>query len=142
VINVAYRVAATRVGQRTDYDKLILEITTNGSMKPDEALSVAAKILIEHVMLFSDLSEDTQLEPFMQTKDTGRSVSMDMPIDELELSVRSSNCLHREGIKSLGQLLEKTEEELLAMRNFGQRSIDEVKEKLTGLGLELKKTGE
>ncbi len=142
VVNVAYRVQATRVGQRTDYDKLILEITTDGSMKPDEALSVAAKILIEHVTLFSDLSEDTHLDPFMQTRDTGRSVSMEMAIDELELSVRSSNCLHREGIKSLGQLLEKTEDELLAMRNFGQRSIDEVKEKLGALGLELKKSGE
>ncbi|MHB8781099.1 MAG: DNA-directed RNA polymerase subunit alpha [Candidatus Geothermincolia bacterium] len=142
VVNVAYRVQTTRVGQRTDYDKLILEITTDGSMKPDEALSVAAKILIEHVTLFSDLSEDTHLDPFMQTRDTGRSVSMEMAIDELELSVRSSNCLHREGVKSLGQLLEKTEDELLAMRNFGQRSIDEVKEKLGALGLELKKSGE
>ncbi len=142
VTQVAYRVEATRVGQRTDYDKLILEIDTDGSIKPDEALSVAAKILIEHVMLFSDLSKDTLLEPFKEVREAARSVSMDLPIDELELSVRSSNCLHREGIKTLGQLLEKTEDELLAMRNFGQRSIDEVKEKLAALDLELKKTGE
>ncbi|MDY6794491.1 MAG: DNA-directed RNA polymerase subunit alpha [Actinomycetota bacterium] len=141
VIRVSYYVEDTRVGQRTDYDKLVLEITTNGSMDAKDALLKASQILSGHVQIFTTLSKGEEEikevifgkeAPPMGGKDLERS------IEELELPVRVLNCLHRGGINTVGQLVEKTEEDLLALRSFGARSIEDVKEKLAKEGLSLR----
>ncbi len=140
VTRVSYKVTNCRVGQRTDYDRLTLEVHTNGSIKADEAVTMAAKVLIEHIALFSSLSGDLEVRPFAEAETGPGGAMRDMPIDELEVPVRALNCLHREGIRTVGELIDRTEEDLLAMRNFGSRSIEEVKEKLAALGLELRKS--
>jgi DNA-directed RNA polymerase subunit alpha len=134
---VAYRVENTRVGQRTDYDRLIMEITTDGSVSPEDALGYAAKIVKDHMLLFIHFDEepmeeveeevDEELEKLREL--LGRSV------DELELSVRSSNCLRRANIKTLGDLVRRTEQEMLKYRNFGKQSLKEIREILEGMGL-------
>jgi DNA-directed RNA polymerase subunit alpha len=127
----------TRVGQSTDYDKLTLDVITNGTMTPEEAVSLAAKVLSEHLGLFIDLSERGQTESFIGggTVDpvSGKGPG-DQSIEELELSVRSFNCLKRAGINTVSELCEKTEDEMMKVRNLGKKSFDEVRQKLVELG--------
>lgn len=136
---VSYSVENTRVGQRTDYNKLILEIETNGGIAPDKALSQAAKILTEHISIFLNLDgdEEKELEVFGTTARTSQTFE-NCIIEELDLSVRSYNCLKREGVNFLSDLLEKSENDLLNIRNFGSKSILEIKQKLSERGLSLK----
>ncbi len=137
ITRVSFKVTNCRVGQRTDYDKLILDVHTDGSIRPEEALSIAGTVLNDHVKLFSSLS-DVEVETHPDPKPGPGAAKLEKSIDELELSVRALNCLHREGIRTVGELVERTEEDLLAMRNFGSRSIEELKERLAAEGLELK----
>ncbi len=133
---VAYHVEDTRVGQTTDYDRLIMEIETNGSITPDEALSTAARILTEQLALFVQFSGREEVEaPVEEVKPFA---SWDIPVDELDLSVRSYNCLKRAGITKISELLQKTEEEIMNMRNLGKKSVDEIKEKLAERNLSLR----
>lgn len=139
VARCTYVVENTRVGQRTDYDKLILEVETNGAMDPSDAVARAAKIIDEHMMLFAEQAVTALSDEgiFSATLDEGESV-LDTPIEELDLSVRSYNCLKRQGVNTIGQLTECTEGDLLNIRNFGAKSIEEVKDKLQQMGLGLK----
>lgn len=145
---VAYDVEAARVGQRTDYDKLILDVTTNGSIDPKDAIAQAAEILIRQLAIFTDIEK---IEGFGESASSGidgvggesASVSLaggmeNFPIEELELGVRSYNCLKRVGIETIGDLVTKTENELAAIPNFGKKSIEEVKETLQQHGLNLR----
>ena len=128
----------TRVGQITDYDKLTLDVYTNGTLAPDEAVSLAAKVLSEHLKLFINLSESAVNATVINDKDDGeKKTVLDMSIDELELSVRSYNCLKRAGINTVSELANKTSDEMMKVRNLGRKSLDEVLLKLKGLGLEL-----
>jgi DNA-directed RNA polymerase subunit alpha len=140
---VAYDVESARVGQRTDYDKLILDVTTNGSIEPKDAIAQAAEILIRQLAIFTDL-ERMDLGPAEQL-DGGAMVDVQLahgmenfPIEELELGVRSYNCLKRVGIETIGDLVTKTENELGSIPNFGKKSIEEVKETLAQHGLRLR----
>jgi DNA-directed RNA polymerase subunit alpha len=145
---VSYDVEAARVGQRTDYDKLILDVTTNGAIEPKEAIAQAAEILIRQLAIFTDLEKmEGYGEPAMGSigDGSGDSVSVSLaggmenfPIEELELGVRSYNCLKRVGIETIGDLVTKTESELAAIPNFGKKSIEEVKETLAQHGLSLR----
>jgi DNA-directed RNA polymerase subunit alpha len=141
VVRVSYQVEDTRVGQRTDYDKLILDINTNGSLDAKEALLKASQILAGHVNIFTSLAEGEEDigEPLFGTdqKQPG-SKDWQLSIEDLELPVRVLNCLHRGGINTVGQLVEKTEDDLLGLRSFGARSIEDVKEKLEKRGLKLR----
>lgn len=133
---VAYQIEDTRVGQVTDYDRLLIEIETNGSLTPDEALSTAAGILQEQLGLFVTFSGRAEIEaPVEEAKPFA---GWDIPVDELDLSVRSYNCLKRAGITKISELLQKTEEEIMNMRNLGKKSVDEIKEKLVERNLSLK----
>ncbi|MCK4778184.1 MAG: DNA-directed RNA polymerase subunit alpha [Actinomycetia bacterium] len=134
---VTFKVENTRVGQRTNYDRLILEVETNGSITPKEAVCMAAKIINEHANLFLEQEEDKLGDIFVVDQKEGKEI-LNTPIEDLELSVRSYNCLKREGVDTLDQLIERTEGELLKLRNFGQKSIEEIKEKLAQLELSLK----
>jgi DNA-directed RNA polymerase subunit alpha len=139
VSRCTYVVENTRVGQRTDYDKLTLEVETNGSIDPGDAVARAGRIIDEHMMLFVEQA-GTPLEGegiFAAAVDEGESV-LDTPIEELDLSVRSYNCLKRQGVNTIGQLAECSENDLLNIRNFGAKSIEEVKDKLVQMGLGLK----
>lgn len=139
VTRVNFQVENTRVGQITDYDKLTLEVWTDGSVTPEEAVSIGAKILTEHLLLFVGLDEqgkDTDI--MIEKEDTSSDKSLDMPIEELDLSVRSYNCLKRAGINTVGELCSRTEEEMMKVRNLGRKSLEEVVEKLEGLGLSLR----
>ena len=129
----------TRVGQITDYDKLTLDVYTNGTLGPDEAVSLAAKVLSEHLSLFIDLSENAKEAVVMAEKpsDTKGKV-LEMNIDELELSVRSYNCLKRAGINTVEELCNKTPDDMMKVRNLGRKSLDEVLGKLQELGLQLR----
>jgi len=141
VVRVSYQVEDTRVGQRTDYDKLILDINTNGSIDAREALLKAAQILAGHVGIFTSLAEGEEEagEPlFGADHKPAGSKEYQLSIEDLELPVRVLNCLHRGGISTVGQLVEKTEEDLMALRSFGARSIEDVKEKLEKRGLKLR----
>ena len=138
VVKVNYSVENTRVGQITDFDKLSLEVCTNGVITAEEAVSLAAKILIEHFNLFlslSDVAERTSL--MVEKSDSKITKNLDVTIDELELSVRSYNCLKRAGINTVQDLTSKTEEEMMKVRNLGRKSLDEVIEKLHSMGLDL-----
>lgn len=138
VLKVNYTVENTRVGQITDYDKLTLEVWTDGTISAKEAVSMAAKLLNEHLNLFIDLSEDTNVEQILVEKDDkGKEKILEMTIEELDLSVRSFNCLKRAGINTVNDLIEKSEEEMMKVRNLGKKSFDEVKEKLHSLGYDL-----
>jgi len=139
VRRVTYSVESTRVEQRTDYDRLILEIETNGSLTPRESLSAAGKTLVELLQLFGDLAEGPGLALGPEAGTSTLDADLALPIEEMDFSVRSYNCLKREGVVNVGQLIERTEEDLLDIRNFGQKSIEEIKEKLGELGLALKK---
>lgn len=142
VDRVNVTVENTRVGQQTDYDKLTLDVTTNGTIGPDEAVSLAAKVLSEHLSVFIDLSESTKNVEVMVEKENDQKEKAEvMSIDELELSVRSYNCLKRAGINTVGELCAKTPEEMMKVRNLGRKSLEEVLDKLKELGLSLN-TGE
>ena len=139
IIRVNFSVENTRVGQVTDYDKLTLEVWTDGSIAPEEAVSLGAKILTEHLFLFVGLTEHGKDADIMVEKEeTAFDKTLDMPIEELDLSVRSYNCLKRAGINTVGELCSKTEEEMMKVRNLGRKSLEEVVEKLNGLGLSLR----
>lgn len=138
VHRVNYTVENTRVGQDTAWDKLILEIWTNGSIKPDEAISLGAKILTEHLDLFVDLSDKAKNTEIMVEKpETKKEKVLEMTIEELDLSVRSYNCLKRAGINTVEDLINKTEDDMMKVRNLGRKSLEEVLQKLNALGLSL-----
>lgn len=128
----------TRVGQITDFDKLTLDVHTNGTLVPDEAVSLAAKVLSEHLCLFIDLSENAKTaEVMVEKEDDEKEKVLEMSIDELELSVRSYNCLKRAGINTVEELTNKTSEDMMKVRNLGRKSLEEVLAKLKELGLQL-----
>ncbi len=138
VLKVNYTVENTRVGQITDFDKLTLEVWTDGVISAKEAVSMAAKLLNEHLNLFVNLSEDTGVDKILAEKDNkSKEKVLEMTIEELDLSVRSFNCLKRAGINTVNDLIEKSEEEMMKVRNLGKKSFDEVKEKLRSLGYEM-----
>ena len=139
VVNVAYLVEPTRVGQSAKYDQLTMEITTDGSIKPHEVLAIAAKVLVEHLNMFVELTDQAMNMDVMSEvqQDTGNKV-LDMTIEELDLSVRSYNCLKRAGIQTVQELASKTEDDMIKVRNLGKKSLKEVKEKLNELGLGFK----
>lgn len=138
VDRVNMTVENTRVGQITDYDKLTLDVYTNGTIAPDEAVSLAAKVLSEHLKLFINLSENAKnAEVMVERPDDEKEKVLEMSIDELELSVRSYNCLKRAGINTVEELTNKTSEDMMKVRNLGRKSLDEVLAKLKELGLQL-----
>ena len=138
VERVNMSVANTRVGQVTDFDKLTLDVYTNGTLAPDEAVSLAAKVLNEHLKLFIDLSENAKTaEVMVEKEDDEKEKVLEMSIDELELSVRSYNCLKRAGINTVEELTNKTSEDMMKVRNLGRKSLEEVLAKLKELGLQL-----
>ena len=140
VYNVSYTVDKTRVGSVTDYDKLTLEVTTNGVITAREAVSLGAKILNEHLNLFANLSEDTKGTPIMvEREETIKEKVLEMTIEELDMSVRSFNCLKRAGINTVEDLINRTEEDMIKVRNLGKKSLEEVIAKLHSLGLDLKR---
>ncbi len=139
VSRVNFLVEDTRVGSLTDFDKLTLEVWTNGTLKPDEALSYGAKILNEHLNLFIDLSDTAKNVDILIEKEEGKKEKvLEMSIEELDLSVRSYNCLKRAGINTVEDLANKTEEEMMKVRNLGRKSLEEVLAKLAELGLALR----
>ena len=140
VYNVSYTVENTRVGNITDYDKLTLEVLTNGTISAKEAISLGAKILNEHLNLFVDLSDEPmKTDILVEREETIREKVLEMTIEELELSVRSFNCLKRAGIDTVQDLTNRTEEDMIKVRNLGKKSLDEVIQKLHSLNLGLKK---
>ncbi|MBQ1241043.1 MAG: DNA-directed RNA polymerase subunit alpha, partial [Lachnospiraceae bacterium] len=140
-VNMA--VENTRVGQKIDYDKLTLEVYTNGTLNPDDAVSLAAKVLSEHLNLFIDLSEISQNAEIMVEKENNEKEKvLEMNIDELELSVRSYNCLKRAGINTVEELCSRTSEDMMKVRNLGRKSLEEVLAKLKELGLQLNSSEE
>ena len=140
VYNVRYTVDSTRVGTVTDYDKLTIEVETNGTISAKEAVSLGAKILNEHLNLFVDLSEMASKESIMvEREETIKEKVLEMTIEELDMSVRSFNCLKRAGIDTVEDLTNRTEEDMIKVRNLGKKSLEEVIQKLASLGLTLKK---
>ncbi len=140
---VNFSVENTRVGQVTDYDKLTLEVWTNGTIKADEATSLAAKIMSEHLSLFVNLTAHvSDVEIMVEKEEDKKEKVLEMTIEELDLSVRSYNCLKRAGINTVQELTQKTEEEMMKVRNLGKKSLEEVQRKLAALNLSLKKTEE
>jgi DNA-directed RNA polymerase subunit alpha len=143
VERVNLTVENTRVGQITDFDKLTLDVYTNGTLAPDEAVSLAAKVLSEHLSLFIDLSENAKsAEIMVETESDEKEKVLEMNIDELELSVRSYNCLKRAGINTVEELCNRTSEDMMKVRNLGRKSLEEVLAKLKELGLELNQSEE
>ena len=143
VYNVSYKVENTRVGNITDYDKLTLEVLTNGVISAKEAVSLGAKILNEHLNLFANLSEETRGTQIMvEREETVKEKILEMTIEELDMSVRSFNCLKRAGINTVEDLTNKTEEDMIKVRNLGKKSLEEVIAKLHSLGLDLKREEE
>lgn len=139
VLKVNYTVDNTRVGQITDYDKLTIEVWTDGTISAKEAVSFAAKILTEHLNLFVDLSDEVSNTEIMVVKDdSAKEKVLEMTIEELDLSVRSFNCLKRAGINTVEDLISKTEEDMMKVRNLGRKSLDEVVAKLASLGFTLR----
>ncbi len=143
VTKVNYTVEDTRVGQITDYDKLTLEVWTDGSIAPDEAISSSAKILSDHLKLFVTLTENISDEVTMVEKEEEQKDKiLEMTIEELDLSVRSYNCLKRAGINTVEELIQRSEEDMMKVRNLGKKSLEEVNNKLAELGLSLRKEEE
>lgn len=143
VRKVNYSVDNTRVGQRTDYDKLTLEVWTDRSIRPDEAISLSARILSEHLRLFIRLTETTDdVEIMVEKEEEQKDKILEMPIEELDLSVRSYNCLKRAGINTVEELIQRNEEDMMKVRNLGKKSLEEVVNKLAELGLSLRKDDE
>ncbi len=140
---VNFSVEDTRVGQRTDYDKLVLEVWTRGSITPSQAISLSAKVLADHLSLFINLSEATNdIEIMIEKEEDTKDNILELTIEELDLTVRSHNCLKRAGIITVNQLTQKTEEEMMKVRNLGTKSLVEIKQKLASLGLGLKSSEE
>ncbi|MBO5220116.1 MAG: DNA-directed RNA polymerase subunit alpha [Clostridia bacterium] len=143
VYNVNYTVENTRVGSNTDYDKLTLEVLTNGTISAKEAISLGAKILNEHLNLFVDLSDEAKkAEIMVEREETIKEKVLAMTLEELDMSVRSFNCLKRAGIDTVEDLTNRTEEDMIKVRNLGKKSLEEVIQKLHSLGLDLKKEEE
>ena len=143
VYNVSYKVENTRVGSNTDYDKLTLEVLTNGTISAKEAISLGAKILNEHLNLFVDLSDEAKkAEIMVEREETIKEKVLEMTIEELDFSVRSFNCLKRAGIDTVEDLTNRTEADMIKVRNLGKKSLEEVIFKLHSLGLDLKKEEE
>lgn len=143
VVKVNYKVENARVGDITDYDKLTLEVWTNGSIAAKDAVSLAAKILNEHLNLFIDLSEEVGNVEIMSEKDEDNKTQvLEMTVEELDLSVRSFNCLKRAGIDKVSDLISKSQDDMMRVRNLGQKSLEEVIAKLHSLGLSLRKDEE
>ncbi len=143
VDRVNMSVENTRVGQQTDFDKLTLDVWTRGTLSPEEAVSLAAKVLSEHLKLFVDLTETAKsVEVMIEPKDDDKEKALEMNIDELELSVRSYNCLKRAGINTVEELCNKTSEDMMKVRNLGRKSLEEVLAKLKDLGLSLRPSEE
>lgn len=143
VLKVNYTVDNTRVGQITDYDKLTLDVWTNGVINAQEAVSLAAKVLTEHLNLFVNLSDKASSEEVMVEKDDkGKEKILEMTIEDLDLSVRSFNCLKRAGINTVEDLINKSEEDMMKVRNLGRKSLEEVIQKLNSLGFSLQKEDE
>lgn len=139
----SYKVENTRVGERIDFEKLTIELETDGSMNPQEGTSLAAKILVEHLNLFIDLSENLSVMEIMVEKEESKKEKvLEMTIEELDLSVRSYNCLKRASINTVEELTEKTEDDMMKVRNLGKKSLEEVIHKLDELGLKLKSSEE
>ena len=139
VRKVNFTVENTRVGQVTDYDKLILEIWTDGSITPEEGVSIGAKIMQEHLKLFIDLTDSMEsMEIMVEKEEDQKEKALEMTIEELELSVRSFNCLKRAAINTVEELTHRSEDDMMKVRNLGKKSLDEVKHKLEELGLGLK----
>ena len=137
---VNYSITDARIGQRTDYDRLILEVWTDGTILPEDAVAYASKILKEHLNIFINFKEEA--EPISETKVASKispelAEYLDKTVDELELSVRSANCLHNANIRYIGELVTKTEAEMLKTKNFGRKSLNEIKDILTEMGLSL-----
>lgn len=138
IVKVKYNVENTRVGQRTDYDKLVLEVWTDGSISPEDALAEASKIAKDHFTLFINFDEDQIVgDEDLSDEDEQLRRFLDTPVEELELSVRSSNCLKNANIRTIGDLTKKTEEDIVKTRNFGKKSLQEIKEKLSEWNLSL-----
>lgn len=131
---VNYTVENTRVGQETDYDRLTLEVWTDGSIQPDEAISTAAKILNGHLKLFMDLTDQVVTIGFNEKEDDHREKVLEMTIEELDLSVRAYNCLKRAGINTVAELVQRNQEDMMKVRNLGKKSLEEVEQKLAALG--------
>ncbi len=143
VRKVNFTVENTRVGQVTDYDRLVLEIWTDGSIRPEEGVSIGAKIMQEHLNLFIALTDSTEnLEIMVEKEEDQKEKALEMTIEELELSVRSFNCLKRAAINTVEELTHRSEEDMMKVRNLGKKSLDEVKHKLEELGLGLRPSDE
>ena len=143
VVKANWRVEDTRVGHITDYDRLTVEVWTDGSMSPEEAVSMGSKILSDHLRLFVNLTDGAPgVEVGMEREEDKRDRLLEMPIEELDLSVRSFNCLKRAGINTVGELTAKTDEDMMKVRNLGKKSLEEVKEKLASLSLALRPSEE
>jgi DNA-directed RNA polymerase subunit alpha len=139
VLKVSYKVEATRVEQRTDFDRLVIDVETKSSMRPRDSVASAGKTLVELFGLFRELNAEVEgIDMGPSPADAALAADMALPIEELDLTVRSYNCLKREGIHTVGELTSRSEADLMDIRNFGAKSIDEVKAKLVGLGLALK----
>ena len=139
VLKVNYNIDNTRVGQITDYDRLTLDVWTNGVINAQEAVSLAAKVLTEHLNLFVNLSDKgSSTEVMVEKNDHGKEKALEMTIEELDLSVRSFNCLKRANINTVEDLINKTEDEMMKVRNLGRKSLDEVIDKLNKLGFSLR----
>lgn len=137
---VQYEVEKTRVGQSADYDKLIMEVYTNGSIEPQEAIALASKILMEHLEVFVELNDKAKMAEFMvESEEDSKNKILEMSIEDLDLSVRSYNCLKRAGINTVQELANQTEEDMMKVRNLGRKSLKEVKDKLSELGLSLRR---
>jgi DNA-directed RNA polymerase subunit alpha len=135
VLNVSYQVENARVGNRTDYDKLLLDVTTDGSLTPDDAVALAARILQDQLRLFVNFEDVPLASEESEKNDLPFSPYLLKKVDELELSVRSANCLKNDNIVYIGDLVQKTEPEMLKTPNFGRKSLNEIKEVLAGMGL-------
>ena len=140
VYNVNYNVEATRVGTVSDFDKLTIDVTTNGTIGAKEAVSLAAKILNEHLNLFVDLSDEAKnIDIMVEREETKKEKVLEMTIEELDMSVRSFNCLKRAGIDTVEDLTNRTEEDMIKVRNLGKKSLEEVIQKLHSLGLDFRR---
>lgn len=142
ISKVNYMVEDTRVGQITDYDKLTLEVWTDGSIAPDEAISIAAKILTQHLALFTGLTDHAAAVDFNEPEDNKKEKVLEMAIEELDLSVRAYNCLKRAGINTVAELVQRNQEDMMKVRNLGKKSLEEVEQKLIALKLGLRASEE
>ena len=143
ITKVNFRVEDTRVGQVTDYDKLTLQVWTDGSIRPEEAVGISSRIMFDHLSLFTNLTEGAQnIEIVGDEEPDGKEKIYDIAIEELDLSVRSYNCLKRAGINTVAELVERDEEEMMKVRNLGRKSLEEVQLKLAALGLSLRESEE